>query len=90
MPAKAACQPTNHLQMYIIPYGSWPAGEGGLPADQFLADVHRSTVGVSLLAIAVCQPTIFSLLPPIDRSLRSAWECRPGRSAFHFCVLKDV
>ncbi len=70
--------------------GARLAREGRLPADQFLADVHRSTVGVSLLAIAVCQPTIFSLLPPIDRSLRSAWECRPGRSAFHFCVLKDV
>ncbi len=70
--------------------GARLAREGGLPADQFLADVHRSTVGVSLLAMAACQPTNFSLLPPIDRSLRSAWECRPGRSAFHFCVLKDV
>ncbi|MGE8185150.1 hypothetical protein, partial [Pseudomonas mandelii] len=70
--------------------GARLAREGGLTADQFLADVHRSTVGVSLLAMAACQPTNFSLLPPIDRSLRSAWECRPGRSAFHFCVLKDV
>ncbi len=70
--------------------GARLAREGGLPADQFLADVHRSTVGVSLLAIAVCQPTIFSLLPPIDRSLRSAWECRPGRAAFHFCVERCV
>jgi hypothetical protein len=31
---------------------SWLASEGGLQADLFPADVHRPTVGVSLLAMA--------------------------------------
>ncbi len=42
--AMAACQTTNHLQMCPIPCGSWLVGaphrsDGGLPADQSLADV---------------------------------------------------
>ncbi|MNI91711.1 hypothetical protein D3C73_1494180 [compost metagenome] len=39
------------------PCGSGLAREGGLPADQFLADLPGSTVGASLLAKAVRQPT---------------------------------
>jgi hypothetical protein len=42
LPAKAACQPTNFLQMYTKPCGSWPASEGNLPADQSLAGVHQT------------------------------------------------
>ncbi len=38
LPAKAACQPTHHLQMYPLNCGSWPASEGGLPADPSPAD----------------------------------------------------
>jgi hypothetical protein len=41
--------------------GSEPARDGGLPTDLFLADVLIPTVGVSLLAMAVCQPTNFLL-----------------------------
>jgi hypothetical protein len=48
-----------------------------------------SPVGAGLPAMAPCQPTILFLLP-IDRSLRSAWECSQGRSAFHFCVERCV
>ena len=33
--------------------------------------------------MAACQPTIL-FLPPLDRSLRSAWECSQGRSAFRW------
>jgi hypothetical protein len=39
--------------MYLIQLWE-PAREGGLPADQFLADVPDPTVGVSLLAMAMC------------------------------------
>jgi hypothetical protein len=99
--------------MPLIYCGSWLVGsphrsDGGLTADQSLADVHRTLwelacqrwrpanrpiscrctpnpVGAGLPAMVPGQPTNLLLLPT-DRSLRSAWECSPGRSAFHFCV----
>jgi hypothetical protein len=37
--------------------GSGLAREGGLPADQFLADMPGQTVGAGLPAMAACQPT---------------------------------
>jgi hypothetical protein len=39
LPAKAACQSTNLLQVYTEPCGSWPAGDGGLTVAQSLAGV---------------------------------------------------
>ena len=42
----------QHLADVPIPCGSWLASEGGLQADLVPADVHRPTVGVSLLAMA--------------------------------------
>jgi len=57
LPAKAACQPTNRWQMTPIPCGSGLAREGGLTADQSLADVHQSPVEAGLPAKAACQPT---------------------------------
>ncbi|WP_150751798.1 hypothetical protein [Pseudomonas fluorescens] len=47
--------------MLLLFCGSEPAREGGLTADLFCADVLIPTVGVSLLAMAVCQPTNFLL-----------------------------
>ncbi|MEX5668895.1 hypothetical protein ABFV57_28905, partial [Pseudomonas neuropathica] len=48
-----------------------PAREGGLTADLFLADVLIPTVGVSLLAMAVCQPTNF-LLAALNSTVRAS------------------
>jgi hypothetical protein len=42
LPAMAACQPTSLFQVYPVHCGSWPASDGGLPADQSPADVHRT------------------------------------------------
>ncbi|MCS3836629.1 hypothetical protein HNR03_001209 [Pseudomonas sp. JAI111] len=42
LPAMAPRRPTNLLQMYTEPCGSWPASDGAPPADQFPADVHRT------------------------------------------------
>ena len=39
LPAKAACQPTHHLQMYPLYCGSRPASDGGPTADPSPADV---------------------------------------------------
>jgi hypothetical protein len=83
LPAMAACQPTNLLRMYTEPCGSGLARDGGLPADQSLSGVPGP------LWELACQPTNLFLLP-IDRSLRSAWECSQGHSAFHFCVERCV
>ncbi|CAI8965190.1 hypothetical protein EMIT0P395_60289 [Pseudomonas sp. IT-P395] len=41
----------------LKPCGSWLASDGGLTAGQSLSDVLNPIVGVSLLAIAVLQPT---------------------------------
>ncbi|MGF6203093.1 putative NAD/FAD-binding protein [Pseudomonas laurylsulfatiphila] len=40
--------------------GSWLARDGGLPADQSLSDIRRTTVGAGLPAMAACQPTNLS------------------------------
>ncbi|MGF6524333.1 hypothetical protein QF018_005457, partial [Pseudomonas laurylsulfatiphila] len=45
--------------------GGWLAREGGLPADQSLTDIRRTTVGAGLPAKAAFQPTIFNSWPNI-------------------------
>jgi hypothetical protein len=55
------CEVGAALLLLLLFCGSEPAREGGLTADLFLADVLIPTVGVSLLAMAVCQPTNFLL-----------------------------
>jgi hypothetical protein len=45
--------------------GSWLASDGGLPADQSLSDIRRTTVGAGLPAKAAFQPTIFYSWPNI-------------------------
>jgi hypothetical protein len=46
-----------HADRLLLLCGSQPAGDDGLPADQFLSNVPGPTVGASLLAKAACQPT---------------------------------
>ena len=58
--------------------------------------------GIRASTLATSSPTVssthfmfglfglFNALTIFYRSYAPAWECRQGRSAFHFCVLKDV
>ncbi len=52
LPAMAAWQPTSFLQSACNPCGSWLASDGGLPADQSLAE-HVIPVGASLVRAAI-------------------------------------
>jgi hypothetical protein len=61
--------------------GSWLASDGGLPADQILAGVHRTLWERACPRWRPASRPVSSSYPA-DRSLRSAWECSPGRSAF--------
>jgi hypothetical protein len=66
---------------YPFHCGSWLACEGGLTADQSLADAHHSPVGASLLAMAVYLPTNLLQMPtiPLWERACSRWRsiCQP-------------
>jgi hypothetical protein len=60
--------------------GSQPAGDDGLPADQFLSNVPGPTVGAGLPAMTACQPTNFFRMypgPTVGASLLAMTACQP-------------